>query len=259
MKGRIIGRHPAGRSATVIGTWDPFLPDHGDCLRLVQRRCRERDLDLVVAMFEPPPAVHLEAKGGMLYPIYDDPWTRVDCILGAGIPTVLWMDFRSEDIHGTCRDFFDVMCGLLNMGEFWLKPGQTLGRGLQGSVVGVRAECRRRQIGLRHVPFRENRKTAAGVRSCLRNGALQDAICLVGRPPAIRRSEDRIVRRGWRQGLYRAEILGSGAARQWSGTVDLLVGMDGGVECEWPNETVQLLSVVNGPGDVDQMRHCVEG
>lgn len=241
---------------TVVGTWEPFLPVHERLARRLRRRADEADMSASVIVLDPPPKQTLEGLAS--WPTFYGRDERVRRLAGTGLDAVIAVSLDERDLKGRAADLFEVLGDEVELGEFWLKNGQTLGRGEKGSHLAIEIYLKAKGIGFRPLPPNpEAHAVSMKARERLKEGAVAAAAELVGRPPARRRPEDGSVPLGWPEGRYLARPgrNGNGAALGADEIVEVEVevrstGRDGDATlAEWPDTDAAVLSFVRGPGD----------
>lgn len=237
---------------TVVGTWEPFLPVHERLAARLRRRADEADMSASVVVLDPPPKQTLE--GPASWPAFYGRRERVRRLAETGLDAVIAVSLDEEDLKGRAADLFEVLGDELELGEFWLKNGQTLGRGEGGSPLAIGVYLKAKGIGFRPLaPNPEAHDTSIEARERLKEGAVAAAAELVGRPPARRRPEDGTVSVGWPEGRYLARPgrNGNGTAPGAEEAVEVVVRSTGSDVnlAEWPDTDVEVLSFVRGPGD----------
>ena len=248
MTGQIVGEAPSRPALAVLGTWEPFLPEHEALLNAMQERAARLGLQPVVILMDPPPQVYVRRPEGRGWPIYEDVQTRIDCIRKCGIPTIMRIDFRAEDLAGTCREFFDLVCAEIEVGEFWRRKDQSIGSGVKGDGMAILRACLQRKIRLHRAPVDgDGRKAAFVVRSHLQRGRVLDAVKLVGRFPSAIKPKDGVLRRAWCPGRY--FVASSEKFDEEAIPVELAESRGGGPLCSWPKVEGEKLYFVAGPSD----------
>lgn len=172
--------------ALVIGTWDPFLPNHEELLHRLKEYADANDVDSAVVMLDPPPAKFLPGK--WRWPYFDDTSVRVARLLQCGVSAVIHAQFRSEHLLLGAAEIFDALLSATPIAEAWIGAHQSLGRGSGGDFERIAA------LGQEH-GFRVTRLRASDTpndhsyqaRTFLSEGMIQSAHAVVGHAPTFSR------------------------------------------------------------------------
>ncbi len=225
---RGLGQYPADAPPTVVaqGTFDGLHLGHQAVIRTAVERARALAVRAIALTFDPMPIAVLrpaEAPPEIL-PLEE----RLDRIAALGADVALVIPFTPEFSQVGAADFVrDVLARLLRAREVVVGFNHTFGRGAAGTVA-VLAELAA-PLGIRvHVvpPL-----TVAGVvvsssavRDALRQGAVERAASLLGRPYTIRGPVARGAERGRRLGFPTANLvppapllLATGVYAGWAG------------------------------------------
>jgi FAD synthetase len=235
-----------GPVAAVVGTWEPFLPEHRRLLEQLCTGARDRGLSPVAIMLDPPPALFLH--GARAWPLYDDTATRLELIQKCPLDGVLLVRFARRDVDAAAEEFFDAVCAHFELRELWLGRHQSFGRGPKGNQEAIARIAERRHFGVRvldPLPL----PAPPRVRALLSSGRLTEAIRLVGRVPSRRRPRGDCVHLDWAQGRYAAVPATAGGGTHSAITVEISASSRGGHVLRWPGREIVSLAFVEGPGD----------
>jgi FAD synthase len=232
-------------AATVIGTWDPFLPEHRELFDQVGAEARANGLSFVAVMLDPPPPRLIRA--GKAWPLYDDSATRVEVVRRSLVDAVLVVRLSRSDVGAGAREFLDLVRRHVALHELWLGQGQSLGPGPNGSPEEIARLARRDRFRLRRLDAAALHSSQ--VRDSLSAGRIADAIALVGRPPSRRRPRGERVRLDWAEGWY--EAVASTTAGRLLGDVAVQIRPSArfGPVLDWPDRRIGRLAFVRGPAD----------
>jgi hypothetical protein len=233
----------------MLSTWDPYLPGFDLGLQQLVASAHKRGMTPVAVLLDPPPAVFINAPGE--WPVYSDVRARLEWLRRRGA-TVISIEFSRDDLAFAADEFFDVVCPLVDLREFWLKYRQTVGSGPRGSGVGTTLSAVRRGIKVVGLPPDDLGAEAVAVRQLLRAGAVGKAAELVGRAPVFARPRDGRVRMAWLEGVYHMAPCGSALPPRplrWPISVDCRPSSHGELEWQWPDPRIPYLAVLWGPGD----------
>lgn len=244
MRGTLHGT-VAGPAAAVVGTWDPFMPEHRRLLDELTTDAHATGLSSVAIMLDPPPARFI--RGGKAWPLYDDTATRLEVVRSCPVDAVLLVHLARRDIDATAADFLELVSAHIRLRELWLGSAQSLGPGPDGNPDAIARVARRRRFGIRTLePFS---MSTSQVRESLLAGRLAHAIQIVGRPPARRRPRAAQVRLDWPDGRY--EAVPSTNAGEHAGTiaVEIRASRRGDPMLWWPDRQITRLAFIKGPAD----------
>jgi hypothetical protein len=237
-------------AVTTAVTWDPFTPYVANFARLLAARARTGGWSAVPMLLDPaPPALR---NGEPQWPFLHDVPTRVQLLLDCGAEAVAVVGFRHDDLTKGAGDLFDVVGTGVRIAEFWLRRGQSLGSGPEGSPEGVLEAAARRGFPCRFVR-QLNQQAAVAVRDALLAGGVARAARYVGTYPTLRQPRSGAVRLAWQAGTYRAIPADSPSASVDSAPpidVALVPSPRGMALLDWPDRAVEYLRFVRGPGDV---------
>ena len=234
----------------IVGTWDPFVAEHGALVGSLCDAAHTRGLAAVVFMLDPAPPSHL--CGPAKWPVYHDAATRLQLLEATAVDAVACIHFSADDLASGAAEFFDVVATRIELAELWLKYRQSLGSGGRGSVWAIRDACIRRHIKIRYLPRPTHADVGAAARRCLTAGTVQPAAELVGCPPIMHRPGSEQLQLAWHPGRYEAVVLPSpvtNRASLGSVVVDLEPHTNGMTTLRWPDPDAEYLSFVRGPND----------
>jgi FAD synthase len=234
-----------GPAAAVVGTWDPFLPEHGRMLECVGAQARLAGLSCVAVMLDPPPALFIH--GARAWPLYDDTATRLEIVRASTVDALLLVRFARRDADSDAAAFIELVCAEVRLRELWLGRAQSLGRGPEGNAEAIARVARRKRFAVRRLDATPMHSSQ--VRSHLSNGRVEDAIALVGRPPARRRPRTARVRLAWATGRYEAVASTSRGESVGRVTLEVEKSLRGPPAFEWPDRQIARLAFVRGPAD----------
>lgn len=236
-------------AVAVLGTWDPLLATHAELLTQLVAHARATGATPMALMLDPPPQVLI--RGAHKLPLFDDAPTRI-AQLQRYVAAVGQVMFEPGDTSRGADEFLAMVGSAVPLGEFWLRPEQTIGPGAGGGLAAIIVSTRRRGVRLTRVRAPSSREGSAQVRAALAAGSPAAAAHVVGRWPGLRRPADGRTRMAWAPGRYRF-VRGADA---WTPadpdaaeTLDLRATDDGMAELRWPDPALDALQMVWGPGD----------
>jgi FAD synthase len=234
----------------VVGTWDPLSQAHQQLFGDMVMYASEQALSTLVAVIDPsPPAL---MYGLAEVPIFDDVETRSELMLSMGIDGVLRIHFTEQDLDAGAVEFLDAVQRQVQLAELWLGAHQTLGRGKAGNFATIENLVTERNVVLKRLPLA--RAKVRNVTEMLAAGQMGEAARSVGRPPMRRRPLAEKLWIAWPPGRYQVQpfahpcALPEGACM----TVDLVPEIDPMAILDWPDQGIEYLAFVAGPGDEDQ-------
>jgi hypothetical protein len=240
----LVGRHRGPVIATV-GTWDPVGPEAERLLARLLAAARTQGIGSAAVLLDPPPKVHLEGAGA--YPLFHDSARRIDLVRRSGVDLVVRVGFAREDLYGTAADFFAAVCPQVEVDEFWLRPGQDLGRDLRGSELAVSLVCRARGIRFRVLPADPVGGGASKARWHLSRGELVSVGRIAGCQPSVRRPDGGYRRLAWPAGAYSA--VDPHDSLMYEVVLEPDPDAAEGCRLRWPERGPDVLEFVRGPGD----------
>jgi FAD synthase len=244
MRAELIGR-VNGPSVVVVGSWDPFVPEHQELIEQLASDAREKGLASVVVLLDPNPPVFVWGRHD--WPVYDELQTRIQLVFGCGVDGLLLVHMMKADTDAGAEEFLAILHSHLTLAELRLGIYQTLGIGPRGATAAINELAE--QQHLRIIRMLPRRLPTEDVRKLLAVGLLKDAIRIVGRPPVRRRPNSRLLRLAWAPGVYRAVSLESPTMPTRVFTVELVNRAKHLPALEWPDRGIRYLAFVSGPAD----------
>lgn len=250
----VVGSIPRDTQAVaVVGTWEPFVPFHAELLARLRAHAAAEGLLPVAIMFDPPPTMLQE--GEAKWPLFHDAAARTRCLREHGIEATVLVRFTPEDLGKAARDFFEAVSAPLHIAEFWLRDRQILGQREGGSRLAIAVQCVKRQVKLTKLPPEPVRELAMQIRAHLAAGEVRAASAVAGQSPVRYRPDEGASRLAWLPGSYEAIAhadadAGGYASRDARPMLVELTPTDGGMcTLAWPDDAVERLTFVSGPGD----------
>lgn len=232
-----------------VGTWDPILPIHGRLFDELTCYARSNSLSSVIVVIDPPPTHFIGNDSAR--PVYTDVHARIKIIQGFGIDGVLRIHFRRADLSAGASELLDTMLPLVSVRELWLGMGQSLGRGIRGSVTTITALAAQHGICLRVMPAIQ--LSTRRVYQLLTSGRIVEAALVVGRPAIRSRPRRGSMRMAWGPGRYLAMPLSEPTDGIQSSAEPVLLRLSprpqGQPVLVWPGAT-RYLAFVCGPADL---------
>ena len=244
MRATLVGP-AAGPAAAVVGTWDPFLPEHRLLLGHVGAEARKAGLSFVAVMLDPPPALFVHRARA--WPLYDDTATRLEVVGTSAVDALLHVRFTRRDADSTAAAFIELVSEHVRLRELWLGRSQSLGRGPDGNAEAIARVARRKRFAVRRLDATP--LYSSEVRAHLADGRVADAVALVGRPPVRRRPKGERVRLAWAKGRYEATAATARGDELGHVTVELEESPRGVPAFAWPDRRIARLAFVRGPAD----------
>lgn len=188
---------PTGGVAT-IGNFDGVHRGQREVLETVIRRARELDAPAMVITFDPHPLKILRPEAA---PPQITTLEQKERLLDeAGIDVVLVVAFTPEFAQVTARDFVsDFLHRALEVREVYVGAGFAFGHRREGTVELLQRlgeELGFTAHGVDEVVRRGERISSTRIRQAIFEGRVEDAIEMLGRPPAL----TGIIERGDRMG-----------------------------------------------------------
>lgn len=238
-------------AVATLGTWDPFFVEHDRMLAELVGFARHRDAPAMAILLDPPPAVF--NNGPQSWPRYHGLQTRLQLLRRTGVDAVMIVHFTEADLKHDAKAFFDLVCGTAPLGHFWLRHSQTIGSGSRGGGIAILAQSVKRKFELTWLPSDALRAQSSVVRGHLAAGAISCAAAMVGRFPSIDRDERGMTQVAWPPGRYHALHGETSTDRPTSirahTEIELRVGDDGMSTFDWPQNMMDTIAFVAGPGD----------
>lgn len=234
-----------GPSAAVIGSWDPFVPEHREVIEQLSFDAREKGLASVVVLLHPNPSLFVSGRHD--WPVYDELQTRIRLVLSCGVDAVLLVYMLKADVDAGAEEFLTLLHSHLKIAELWLGVYQTLGTGPRGATAAINELAEQQQLHIVRMPPR--RLPTEDVRKLLAAGRLEDAIRVVGRPPVRLRPQGPRLCLAWAPGIYRAVALDSPNLTGHVFTVELVKRSKGLPALDWPDRAIRYLAFISGPAD----------
>jgi riboflavin kinase/FMN adenylyltransferase len=229
---RALDRYPADAPPCVVaqGTFDGMHLGHQAVIRRAVERARELHLPAVALTFDPLPVAVLrpaEAPPEIL-PLEE----RLESIATLGPAVALVIPFTAEFSRVEAEPFVrDVLAGLLRAREVVVGFNHTFGRGARGTPELLRAQAAPFGIAVHVVePARVGGivVSSTSVREALRQGDVERAAALLGRPYGIRGRVTRGAMRGRTLGFPTANLAPAGPVLLASGVYAARAEWEGG-------------------------------
>ncbi|MGH2589057.1 MAG: hypothetical protein ACRDJE_29385 [Dehalococcoidia bacterium] len=237
-------------AVTIVGTWDPFLPNHQELCEALVRDAHARGLAAAAILLHPSPKRFL--FGAEHAPVYDDIHARIWRMHQCGIDAVLKLRMFNRDIDLGAVEFFDVVTRALEVDELWLGARQSLGRWTAGSQLTITEQAQRHAIRLRILPDppKDPRPPRRSVERLLASGQIAEAIDEVGHPPIWRRPRSGRLHLAWQPGVYETAPLSDLGAPLSGARLRVTLAADKTVPVlDWPDADARFLAFVSGPSD----------
>ncbi len=196
------GDLPRGVVAT-IGNFDGLHRGQRAIVDRVVERARALDVPPVVLTFEPHPLGVL--RPGEAPPRLTTAEAKRELLAEAGVDTLLEIEFNEELAATSAADFVDdYLHGKLEVREIHVGEGFTFGRRREGNLELMREMGAARGFGayqVEEVHYRGERISSTRIRRAVREGRMDEASEMLGRPYALSgdvAKGDRMGRRlGW--------------------------------------------------------------
>ncbi len=170
-------------SVVTIGSFDGVHRGHQYLLRHLVEQADEMALAPVVLTFYPHPRMVL---GGFEPGFYLTlPPDRARLLGQLGVELVITLPFNDELRHMRAADFVDQLVSNLQMRSLWVGEDFALGYQREGDVPFLRAAGQERGFTVRVVDLMDagsERVSSSRVRQALREGKVEEAARLLGRP-----------------------------------------------------------------------------
>ena len=235
---------------TIVGTWDPFMPYHGDLIRRLAGYSKQVGLSLA-------PTILIPTSGGAIGDSisYHDVEARIAFHSNCGADRVLLVEFTQDDLNKSAYEFVAVLTQEVNLSELWLGVNQTLGPSAKGTIDVIRECGNKYRFLVKTLPEVANRLNRLLFQGAMLGGNIQRARELVGSFPILHRPESLVLqRRYWARGLYAAVSLQSPLDEPLGQRITFTlhdIGLDR-VSAMWPQHDSDWLAIVSGPWDVDR-------
>lgn len=172
--------------ALAIGNFDGFHQGHRAVIEAMKSRARALDLDSAVMIFEPQPSEYFgKAVPSRLYSLRD----KLKVFKNAGLDAVFCMSFNDEFSQLSPQEFvIDLLWRKLNVKSVTVGSLFSFGRGGLGNFAKLKAlacECGMEAQAIGGVASGGERISSTAIRELLKNGDLEHAMTLLGRPYAM--------------------------------------------------------------------------
>jgi riboflavin kinase/FMN adenylyltransferase len=227
-----LDRYPADAPPCVVaqGTFDGMHLGHQAVIRRAVERARDLGVPAVAVTFDPLPMAVLRPADAPpeILPLEE----RLEAIAAVGPATALVIRFDPEFSRVEAEPFVrDVLIGLLRAREVVVGFNHTFGRGARGTPELLRKLAAPLGIGVHVVePLTVGGVTVSStaVREALRQGDVESAAALLGRPYGIRGRVTRGAMRGRTLGFPTANLAPDGPVLLASGVYAARAEWDGG-------------------------------
>lgn len=250
----VVHGHISGPVVAVVGSYDPFLPEHRQLMEQLGCYAHQHSLSAVAIVLDPAPPLHL--YGPSEWPVYEDVNVRIHRMLRCGLDGVLRIRFFKKDLNATAADFFALAGSYFRIEELWLGGRQTLGVGPGGSQRTIAELAEQQGIRLDYLSRPGHSTSRLSIHHFLMTGCISEASNAIGHPPVRSRPKSGKLRLAWSPGCYRVVPLDRLDAAVTGPALELTLtpeatGLPG---LQWPDRRIKYLAFVSGPGDQSQER-----
>jgi riboflavin kinase/FMN adenylyltransferase len=173
-------------SILTVGAFDGIHIGHQDLIAKLVDRARYTGRISCLITFDPHPAVVLRPEEPFFY--LTTPIEKRDLVEPLGLDILVVLDF---DLDLAClppRAFVQRLGERTRMREMWVGPDFALGRKRQGDLARLRCLGREQGFEVHDIPYvtqGEDRVSSSTIRALLRDGRVDKASRLLGRPYAV--------------------------------------------------------------------------
>ncbi|HEX5480059.1 MAG TPA: bifunctional riboflavin kinase/FAD synthetase [Dehalococcoidia bacterium] len=184
-----LARYASGRpSAVTLGVFDGVHRGHRALIGALADRARARALATTVVTLHPAPIQVLRPQVRIAYLTSLE--ERLELLRSTGVDAVAPLTFTSEVAELSAHDFVAMLYDTLQMRFLLMGPDNAFGRGREGTPERVReigAEMGF-EVEVLQAPLTEaeGRVSATAIRNALKDGEMELAARLLGRPYALR-------------------------------------------------------------------------
>jgi len=178
---------PFSNSVITLGNFDGIHIGHQELVSMVIRRAKELKGQSMVVTFRPHPLKILAPeKCPPLISIYEE---KIRLLEKLGIDVLVKIPFSLDFAAMTPRDFVkDILCGLLGAKEIFVGYNYRFGRGREGTTETLKKMGEEFGFSVNEVEqISHNGKavSSTAIRQLLKDGRVEDAADLLGRPYAL--------------------------------------------------------------------------
>ncbi|MCV6597381.1 MAG: hypothetical protein OIF40_09905 [Mangrovicoccus sp.] len=222
-----------------IGSFFPWISHHTELLQDFEKKSNFKP---VVCLLYPSPFVLLrQANGDCDLPYVEGLEQLIDRIRHHSGQNVVLCRMTAADLEASPGVFFELLNSVCSVRELWLRQNQTIGRGKEGSLAGLKKRFEGSSCKVCVLPKMKERYHRTEVFEALRRGSISRFHEATGYYPTLDWQVSRSLE--WADGNYVGRYHKDGALTKFSvksGVPDFDEPLTSGHG---------LLSVIKGPGE----------
>lgn len=236
---------------TWIGVFEPITEETTKLFYQLHKHAKSIDKSSMIVVLDPHP--YCVASGKATSPIFNDLQTRIQFIRATGIEIIAWVKLESYDeCHMSPADFLDRIQQIAPIHELWVGKNQRLGDDKRhGDQLGILIYTKRNSIQLTRLPDTgKGTSDRDTIVNYLSDGRVKPATEFLGRPPVFKKPEVSH-QLNWKCGSYSACALDhpNDPVTQNTIQVELSTKTEDVTILQWPDNKVEYLAFIDGPGD----------
>lgn len=232
-----------GPCCLIVGAFEPLTIASMALLRNLVSQVRSNGMQLVVALFDPPPSVLLN-DALTTWARFEPLRRKIALLKHVGLQVAL-IQFGKTDIEGSGVDFLELICTTYDLRGLILGHSQSLGRGPEG-LKSVVEYCTQRRMSLQKLPPSTSGVATTQFYPLLQEGRLSDAAALVGRFPVWSSGEQLD---NWCPGSYQGLTDNISISRR-NRFVAVVERIDGSYLTFWSKEIHGDVTLLRGPSNL---------